>query len=1218
MTRNSMAGVEAVINAEMLNGSLNAISARLPELEALLAQAEAQGLSTDYERVNYTVIKDFIGYGKEDVSRGVLTRAYYVVQSLETLYGEAKANLLAYLDGTLTPLAVPRYITGELGRTDYGFTGETRVRSTGTEEERPVFLNGYGHFNQVRKDIGKFQDFGANVIQIEIGPHRVITAKEGYIPGYSTGGSATGSVEVDSTVAHSGGQSLKLVNTSPKQANIYRYASQSMVVKPNTVYRIKAWVKGEGMKNGWFPGNAGWDLRQALPLGTYDWQEVGYTYKTGAAETSFSLVFLSENQQTLWLDDLSMTETGGTENLVGNPGFEERVNWEGSDPAKDYFGATDYLKANVIETLKAAEEQNIAVNLLLSPHYFPDWLLKKYPEVRSNSTGFIKYLIDQPKAKEVIEDYLRTVIPLVKDYKSLLTVTLSNEPVFQTNRDTYYLPLWHDWLRDMYGGSLAELNRVYGSVYASFDEMPMPLVIEGKPIVYDWVTFNNKVFSEWHQWMADIVHDMAPGLPVQSKTMAKLQDSLNWGVDYEQFSGFSQINGNDAYNVIGDGSMGFIKEMSFYDMQRSFNPAPIFNSEHHFIKDGDDQYTPDQAKRVRAILWQGAVHGKSASTSWVWERTYDDTSDFVGSLLHRPDVVADIGQTNHDLNRLAEEVTALQNETPKAAILYSLSSGIYNNAWDDTLRKSYAALVYSGQRIGFVSEKQAAQGGLSGYELLLVPASGHVSADTLAAVKAFAEAGGKVVLIGEDTVSRDQHDQPLPAADIAAVKGRAVVLPASYEAGKLASPGITDIQSAVLPLLEELEALPVRVMDIATGEPATELGWQTSVYKGRLLLNLVNYTGEGKRITVLREGHPAGGVLELIGNAAVNASDLELQPYGVYLLDLGSAVSAEKSVLGAAPERLAADGTSGAALRLELRDINGNPAVGGAAVQFTSSLGLLGPVTVEGSVYTAYLTSASPGTAVVGAVMNGAPLLHTVQVSFYQPDQESSPPPHGSSGDEGNEPSGDSAASPASGAGVSSSSGSAVSGKPDPGSKESVFPDLAGHWAEPFILRAIAQGWVNGYEDGSFRPDRPVTREELLTLLVRAIKPAAPAGKTADFADSGTISPWARQAVAEAAGAGWLEGYEDGTLRPRTFVSRTEMTVLLLRAAGVSGSQNGSLDEAFADYATVPEWATGQIAEAVRRGLVEGSGAAFRPAATATRAETVTTLLRLAASREQQ
>jgi uncharacterized repeat protein (TIGR02543 family) len=51
----------------------------------------------------------------------------------------------------------------------------------------------------------------------------------------------------------------------------------------------------------------------------------------------------------------------------------------------------------------------------------------------------------------------------------------------------------------------------------------------------------------------------------------------------------------------------------------------------------------------------------------------------------------------------------------------------------------------------------------------------------------------------------------------------------------------------------------------------------------------------------------------------------------------------------------------------------------------------------------------------------------------------------------------------------------------------SVFTDISGHWAEAEIQRAAALGWIEGYEDGTFRPDRNITRAEAITLINRVL-----------------------------------------------------------------------------------------------------------------------------------
>ncbi|MGG1516407.1 S-layer homology domain-containing protein [Paenibacillus oryzisoli] len=1115
MERTCRKQVVVVTSAAELTVRLEALSARLPQLLALLEQAEEQGVATDDERIIYATLQDFVVYGKQDAANGRLTRSLYVTETLENLYLEAETNLQGYLNGTQTPQAAPRYTTGPLEQTEHGFRGTAQVRSTGETAVQPIFLNGYLGFNQVRLDIGKLQDYGANVIQVETGPKNVIFSKMSYIPEFTTSGSALGSISLDEAVTHSGNRSLKIVNQSPKQSNIYLLASQTIPVKPNTTYEFKVWVKGENVKNAWFPGGPGWTLRKSMPAGTYDWQEISYTYQTGPSELNFTLMLASENEQTLWLDDLRVTEQGSAVNLVRNPGFEQSPEVPGADPNKDYVVAVSNVANDIGRVLENARDNNIAVNLLLSPHYFPDWVLKKHPEAAATQTGFLKFNIDHPLSRQIIEDYLRAVIPLVKDYSSLQSVTLTNEPVYQSNRNPYYLPIWQAYLEELYGNSITELNRIYGTAYTSFGEVQMPSAIAPSPVVYDWVIFNNRIFADWHQWMADIIHEMAPDLPVQVKTMANLESNLNWGVDYEQFSELSDINGNDAYNLIGDGPEGFIKELSFYDLQRSFKQAPIFNSEHHFIKDGDDQYVPEQAKRVRAVLWQGAVHGKSASTSWLWERTYDSSSDFEGSLLHRPDVVVDIGKTNHDLNRLAEEVTALQNVAPRTAILYSLASGVYNTNYDETLRRAYQALAYSGQRIGFVTDKQVVAGKLADYDLLVVPDAAQVSAATLAAVDNFSQTGGKVMLIGEESLTTDEHNQPLNAVVHDQLASRSVILPASAGSG--------DIRTALLPLLEQMNALPVALTDLATGQLVWDAGWQIAEHKGRLLLNVVNYTGETKQIQVSRDEQPAGIVNELIAGTTANAAQLELAPYGVYLLDLGAVPSMEEN---ASPPPSPAESPA-----------TDEPPLAPKAGEETDS-------------------SAPP-----------------VQQSPNQPLPE----------------------------------------------QEVVWlQDIQGHWAENIIHEAVKKGLISGYENLTFRPDQPVTREELLVLLTRALKPEQTGEASTTFADEASVSSWARQAMTLAAQAHWVTGYEDGTIRPQAPITRTEMAVLLMRASGntAAAKRNTSSPPPFADDKLIPVWAKPAIYEALQAGLLEGgSGDRFNPDSAATRAEAVAVLLRLMAAR---
>ncbi|MDN5362753.1 MAG: hypothetical protein PWP70_1800, partial [Moorella sp. (in: firmicutes)] len=72
------------------------------------------------------------------------------------------------------------------------------------------------------------------------------------------------------------------------------------------------------------------------------------------------------------------------------------------------------------------------------------------------------------------------------------------------------------------------------------------------------------------------------------------------------------------------------------------------------------------------------------------------------------------------------------------------------------------------------------------------------------------------------------------------------------------------------------------------------------------------------------------------------------------------------------------------------------------------------------------------------------------------------------------------------------------------------FWDTRGHWAEKDINQMAARGLIAGYEDGSFRPDNPVTRVELVTLLVRLAGWPVKGNEQPDFNDRAAIPAWAR------------------------------------------------------------------------------------------------------------
>lgn len=107
-------------------------------------------------------------------------------------------------------------------------------------------------------------------------------------------------------------------------------------------------------------------------------------------------------------------------------------------------------------------------------------------------------------------------------------------------------------------------------------------------------------------------------------------------------------------------------------------------------------------------------------------------------------------------------------------------------------------------------------------------------------------------------------------------------------------------------------------------------------------------------------------------------------------------------------------------------------------------------------------------------------------------------------------------------------------------SDEPTLTDISGHWAEAFIDEAWGKGLIQGYPDGTFKPNQPVTRAEFTVMLTNALNLEGE-GVTLAFADRDQIGGWAERAIALAVEAGIVSGYEDGTFRPDLPMTRAEM-----------------------------------------------------------------------------
>ncbi|WP_066634551.1 phosphodiester glycosidase family protein [Desulfolucanica intricata] len=161
------------------------------------------------------------------------------------------------------------------------------------------------------------------------------------------------------------------------------------------------------------------------------------------------------------------------------------------------------------------------------------------------------------------------------------------------------------------------------------------------------------------------------------------------------------------------------------------------------------------------------------------------------------------------------------------------------------------------------------------------------------------------------------------------------------------------------------------------------------------------------------------------------------------------------------------------------------------------------------------------------------------------------------------------------------------------------FSDIKGHWSQMMVEDMAAQGIINGYPNGTFRPEQPVTRAEFVSLLYRGLL-WPKASKQPAFKDE--IPGWAADAVASAVEREVVSGYPDGTFKSSKGISRAEMAVIINRFLNLPEVPKQN-EQIFYDKDAFQAWYADHVNRVAAAGILKGDNGKFRPDDSATRAE---------------
>ena len=173
------------------------------------------------------------------------------------------------------------------------------------------------------------------------------------------------------------------------------------------------------------------------------------------------------------------------------------------------------------------------------------------------------------------------------------------------------------------------------------------------------------------------------------------------------------------------------------------------------------------------------------------------------------------------------------------------------------------------------------------------------------------------------------------------------------------------------------------------------------------------------------------------------------------------------------------------------------------------------------------------------------------------------------------------------------------------------FSDVnSGDWFYDNVMDAANNGYVSGYPDGTFKPNGSTTRAEFASMIAKAMGyESEPSDSDTMFPDVANDF-WAKAAINFCAQNGIIEGYDDGTFKPNQTITRQEAAAILNNAFDLA-EKYGISDEQFPDDGKIANWASDHVYAAKASGLMNGDKDTgnFRPTDTIKRCEAASILM---------
>ena len=174
--------------------------------------------------------------------------------------------------------------------------------------------------------------------------------------------------------------------------------------------------------------------------------------------------------------------------------------------------------------------------------------------------------------------------------------------------------------------------------------------------------------------------------------------------------------------------------------------------------------------------------------------------------------------------------------------------------------------------------------------------------------------------------------------------------------------------------------------------------------------------------------------------------------------------------------------------------------------------------------------------------------------------------------------------------------------------EEIQFNDIQGHWAEASIQAFVDKGYINGYEDSSFKPESSITRAEFVKVVNKIF------GYTQEGIEEFTDvdkDDWFYKDICIAVKEGYIKGRTEQLFAPNDKITRQEAAMIL---TNIMNNKDENLDKlnTFKDGNKTSNWAMSSMEGAIESGYIKGyDDKTIRPNKEMTRAEAISMLTRV-------